>query len=210
MSHIIPATGPRLSAARVDALLAERGVTQTFALLAVRAYRRDTMGVPGRNDVGIYDDAIFLRHTGGVTNFNANCDPSKIGWNPGIGKPFALLQPGVWPFILGLHKGQYAALRQPYEEQAMNIGLRAAYPLGDPRTYGHFTVQRDDGRGHRYDDTGYHAINIHRGSEYGTSSWGCQTLPPREWPHFIALCQAQFPKTGQKWVPYCLIDGPVC
>lgn len=200
---------PKLSPDEVNRLLALHNVTQGVAILAVRGYRRDTMGKPGVNDVGIYDDALFVRHAGGVLNCNGNCDPSRIGWNPGVGKPFAQLKTGVWPFIIGLHKGQYTALRQPYEEQAMDLGLQRIFHADDPRAFGHFTVIRDNGQGSRYEDPGYHAINIHKGGIVGTSSWGCQTLPPDEWPEFIALVQSAMKSAGQRWLPYCLIDGPV-
>lgn len=200
MSDIIPASKPKLPLQEVNRLLTLHNVTAAVALLGVRGYRRDTMGRVGVNDAGMYDDAIFLRWPGAMLACNANCDPSRIGWNSPLGKPFAQLKTGVWPFIRGKHKGQYDALRQPYEEQAADLGLA---------DHGHFTVIRDDGKGRRYEDTGYHAINIHHGSTYGTSSWGCQTLPPLEWPDFIAATYREMKAAGQKWIPYCLIDGPV-
>lgn len=177
MSDLIPDSRPKLPMQEVNRLLNLHNVTVPVALLGVRGYRRDTMGRVGVNDVGMYDDAIFLRWPGAMLACNANCDPSRIGWNSAVGKPFAQLKTGIWPFIRGKHKGEYDALRQPYEEQAANLGLP---------NHGHFTVLRDDGKGQRYEDEGYHAINIHHGSTYGTSSWGCQTLPPPEWPDFIA------------------------
>jgi len=200
VSSIIPPQLPKLPAEVVNRILAANHVVHAVALLSVRAYRRDTMGKPGVNDAGIYDDAIFLRFPGGMLPFNANTDPSRFGWNADLGKPFAQLKCGTWPFIRGLHKGQYMALRQPYEEQADELDLP---------DHGHFTVIRDDGRGHRYEDNGYHAINLHRGGANGTSSWGCQTIPPDDYPRFIAAVTREMKAVGQKWIPNCLIDGPV-
>lgn len=200
---------PKLSPQEVNRLLALHNVTPAVAILGVRGYRRDTMGRVGVNDVGIYDDALFVRFPGGVLNCNGNTDPSRIGYNPGVGKPFAQLKTGVWPFILGLHKGKYMALRQPYEEQTPKLGLEHFFGIGDPRAIGHFTVIRDDGRGRRYEDTAYHAINIHMGGNNGTSSWGCQTLPPEGWHQFIDVVIREMKRAGQLWIPYCLIDGPV-
>ena len=98
-------------------------------------------------------------------------------------------------------------MRSP--ELAAALELERVFGPYDPRALGHFTVIRDDGKGHRYEDTGYHAINIHRGGLNGTSSWGCQTLPPLDWPDFIAALNRHMNASSQRWIPYCLIHGPV-
>lgn len=77
-------------------------------MLGVRAYYRDTMGVDKANDVGIYDDAIFLVSHLPMLACNANTDPSRLGWNAGVDKPFAVLQPGLWYFRRGPHKAHPA------------------------------------------------------------------------------------------------------
>ena len=61
-------------------------------------------------------------------------------------------------------------------------------------------------------DTGYFGVNIHRGGTSTTSSEGCQTLPPAQWPAFIAAAQDQARRVqGGKWkrvtIPYALIEG---
>lgn len=135
----------------------------------IRGYYRDTMGAPGVNDRGIYDDAIFIDAADGFASFNGNTDPSR--YRPGEGfseetKGIASLNPGAWyVHRFDKHKDEYLALCQ-----------RA----------GSVTVTRD-GKKEDYRDTGEFGINIHRGSYHGTSSLGCQTLHPDQWESFIAL-----------------------
>src|SRR5574341_591018 len=57
--------------------------------LGLRGYYCDTMGKPGTNDRGIYDDAICIVAPGIFLTYNANTDPSI--WRPGI----ASLVPGI-------------------------------------------------------------------------------------------------------------------
>ncbi len=208
---IIPPAKPKLPAAMVHALangannlnitiLLPNKKKPVVSVLAIRGYRRDSMGVPGVNDAGIYDDAAFLIVGEDVYPYNFNADPSVIGWNRALGKPFAQLKTGLWYFIRGLHKGKTKAFRQPDEDEAEQYGIP---------NFGHFTVIRDDGRGHKYEDTGYHAINGHSGSLAGTSSWGCITWPPTEWFDFQETAYAAMKKAQQTVLPVLLIDGPV-
>ncbi len=214
---IIPASRPKLDEREARHLLDLNGVPAlgcAVMLLAVRAYRRDSMGAPGVNDTGIYDDALFLVGPHIFRAYNANVDPVRIGWNPGVGKPFAQLVPGVWPFVKGLHKGRYAALRQPYEDQAVERDLATIFDRpDDPRALGHFTVRRTytdkAGKTHSYEDTGYHAINIHRGGTNGTSSWGCITIPPLEYAEFQPAVYSAMEAANQKWIPCSLLTGPL-
>ena len=81
MPPLTPAGKPRLSTADLQAALRRVGVdpaAEPLVVVGVRGYYRNTMGAPGVNDRGIYDDAIFL-HTPGVTAaFNGNTDPSRV------------------------------------------------------------------------------------------------------------------------------------
>jgi lysozyme len=130
------------------------------AVLGIRGYYQDSMGVAGKNDRGLYDDAAYICSDARCHPFNFNTDPSA--WRTGIA---TLKANAVYEFIPGKHKISsptgYAAFRQS----------------------GAFTVPRD-GTG---DDRGYFGINLHRGGEEGTSSLGCQTVPPRQWREFRDL-----------------------
>ncbi len=180
MSGIVPLSRPAWPIARAEPLVRRAGITAPVALLGVRGYFRDTMGVKGKNDVGIYDDAIFVLCPNGVISFNANTDPSRLGMNAKIGKPMAMLAPGTWTYMPGMHKGQYLALVQ-------------ARPV---------TVLRGD-----TEDTGWFGINIHKGGYNTTSSEGCQTIYPDQWDSFISLVQAQMARVERKTISYLLMEA---
>lgn len=216
MSILIPGNRPQLDPARVR-MIANDEIDKDAALfgkelraacpvkvLAVRGYFRDSMGAKGCNDVGLFDDAAFLISGANVYPFNWNADPSKVGWNDALGKPYAMLCEGIYPFIPGPHKGKGPAWRQPDEEQAGDIGLQGYFT--DYRARGHFRVYRD--RSLQHDpaaiQAGYYAINIHWGGSAGTSSWGCQTAPPAQWEEFRKLSYRL--AKNQPWLPYILID----
>src|SRR5947207_2114801 len=72
-----------------------------------------------------------------------------------VDKPYATLKDGVWRFAKGWHRrgqpGGHKALRQPENCP--------------------FTVIRDAAKGRdSYEESGYFAINLHRGGEWSTSS----------------------------------------
>jgi lysozyme len=136
------------------------------------------MGAPARNDRGIYDDAIFLVSPSAFVAFNANTDPSIRR------RGVAVLRPGVWRYRVGIH-GLSRPVRERYE------ALVQAAPV---------TVRRDDVG----DDTGWFGINIHRGATNTTSSIGCQTIPPAQWPEFMRLVKREMRKYGVPEIPYVL------
>lgn len=184
-----PAGRPKMTADEVRALVAARH--PDFAppdcfVVAIRGYYPDTLGKPGVNDRGVYDDALFLFTPAGFRAFNGNTDPSRgrPGRGTGAGKGMARLKAGVWrAHRVGKHKGQYLALIQ---------------------TGGPVTVIRDGVAGD-YEDTGWFGINVHKGGINSTSSEGCLTIPPDQWPDFIARVQG--PARAQGVVPVVLLEG---
>ncbi|WP_121355239.1 hypothetical protein [Flavisolibacter nicotianae] len=195
MPLTLPATGkPRLSTKEIEDFLEPYGIDRDkFPLLVMgfRGYYKDTMGAPGVNDRGIYDDAIVIHSPSATATFNGNTDPSayKKGTGFGAAKGMASLKAGPW-FVhkFDLHHGKYLALCQ-------RLGAVTVIRDGDPP----------------YTDTGYFGINIHRGGYNGTSSLGCQTIHPEQWDSFIHLSVDQAKRyLGTKWnkvcIPYVLID----
>lgn len=191
---IIPSEKPRLSSAELQNLIAPFAVDRTkfpVVVVGIRGYYKNSMGAPGVNDRGIYDDAIFIDSQQGMVAFNANTDPSS--YRPGSGtdanKGMATLNAGVWyAHKFDLHRGKYLALCQKA---------------------GKVTVTRDGTP--PYPDTGYFGINIHCGGYNETSSEGCQTVHPGQWDSFIALAVDQVKRYfGQSWkqqvVPYILLE----
>jgi len=191
MTLALPSARPRLSEADLIARLKPLGLTDADKLFVagIRGYYRDTMGRPGANDRGIYDDAIFIVARGlHFSSYNANTDPSgyRAGTGKGAAKGMASLKAGLWrAHRLGLHKGQYEALVQ---------GGNAV------------TVTRDGNP--PYDDTGWFGINIHRGGFNTTSSEGCQTIHPSQWGAFIANVEDLAERLGRRSaiIPYALLE----
>lgn len=204
-------TLPKAKRALIEALAADHwarfGIMHaplpSHYLIGVRGYRSDSMGKPGMNDFGIWDDAIFYVSPTTFLAENANTDPSRVGWNGNAGKPMAVLNPGFWPFRRGPHKGRIPALRQMTSEEARFRG-------GVPND-GRFSVTRTYAVGDKrnYQEAGYYAINVHPGGEVGTSSEGCQTLPKGRSDKFLQTVwdETEAAKINVIW--YGLIDGPI-
>lgn len=172
--------------------------------LAVRGYRSESMGPTPENDVGIVDDLLVWDEEGGEWGaVNANLDPSKLGWNSAIGKPFAVLQPGIWDFYPGAHRGRAPAYRQADDAAvAKKLGIR---------NDGQFLVLRSWGRHDKRNkfEWGHQQINIHPMTVSSTSSWACLTIP---WDLSDQWCndsQAALTRHQQKTLPVALINGPV-
>ena len=171
-------------------------------LVGVRGYRRDTMGKPGVNDFGIWDDAIFYVSPNMFLAENGNTDPSRAGWNAGAGKPMAVLQSGVWAFRRGAHKGVIPALRQMTLEEARKRNVP---------NEGRFTVTRTyaPGDSRNYQEAGYYAINMHPGGINGTSSEGCQTIPSDRAKKFLQAVWDDTLNAKLDCIWYMLVDGPI-
>lgn len=188
MSVMLPPCRPRATSELIsDVLLGKNPqkviVHNPVVILGVRGYYRDTMGVPGQNDIGIYDDALFIHSPNITAAFNANTDPSIE--RPGM----AHLCVGLWWYQIGIH-----GLSKPKNRQYQ--ALIQAAPV---------TVNRTGGGA----ETGWFGINIHRGGYNTTSSEGCQTLYPDQYDAFLATVKDQLARFNLKSVPYLLIDGPI-
>jgi hypothetical protein len=165
---ITPPSRPRLTRPELEeriraAFNVQPADLPPFYICGIRGYYRDTMGKPGANDRGIYDDALFIVSPNVFAGFNGNTDPSTHR------QRIANLEPGIWPsYQFDTHRGS------------------APHPAICQRK-GPVTVRRD-GVGL---DTGMFGINIHMGSNSGTSSLGCQTIPPAQWVAFYQLAKAE-------------------
>jgi lysozyme len=192
---MIPPNKPRASLSVVVEAAAkaigDRPMPETFVLMD-RAYYDRTMGKPG-NDVGIYDDAAFIVSPLGFTSWNANTDPSRYGWNPNAGKYMARLKPGIYTFRRLKHRAS-----SPSGYMAFGQGP-------DPVTVER--IRRDGTIAET--ETGCFGINLHRGGVNGTSSEGCLTIPPVQWPVFDHTLSDILKRTGAKTFTLILIDGPI-
>jgi hypothetical protein len=171
--------------------------------LAVRGYRQRTIGNPERNDVGEVDDLLYWQSPEGMDMTNANTDPSKLGWNHGVGKPYGMLQPGIWDFYAGSHRG-----RRPAFRQADNAEVALKYGI---RNQGKFLVERmwgwNDPR--NYMEWGHQQVNIHPMSISSTSSWLCLTIPVDHSDRWIGGAQRVMKIHKQPVFSVVLIEGPI-
>lgn len=178
-----PLTTPKLALADVDKIIRKHKITAPVVLVGIRGYYKDTMGKPGQNDRGLYDDAMFIVSPTHFSSWNGNTDPSV--YRPGI----ASLVPGVHMYRKGNH-----GISRP----------GGGYPAFRPATPGEqLPVTRDGVLNPR---PGV-AINIHRGGKNTTSSEGCQTLPPQQWDAFYAALSGEMKRHSVKTFPYVLVDG---
>lgn len=96
---------PKMSREEIAAIINNSGVRSDVVIVGIRGYYRDSMGISGRNDRGIYDDAIFVLSPNEFQAFQANVDPSNFK------KGIANLKAGVYKVVKWIHKGKYAALQ---------------------------------------------------------------------------------------------------
>jgi hypothetical protein len=179
MMEIVPPKRPEITIAYATELIRAHGIVGP-ALLGRRGYYRDTMGEAGKNDRGIYDDAIALVTPDFFKAWNANTDPSRFQ------QAIAVLRPGVWDYKLGIH-GLSKPKAQQYEALVQADVVR---------------VLRDGGKL----DAGFFGINIHRGGYTTTSSLGCQTIYPDQWDDFIGCVKREMTRLSLKVIPYVLTE----
>ncbi len=179
---MIPKNRPRIERKTTEQLLRLRKVSDPVCLVGIRGYYRDSMGAKGKNDTGLFDDAIILVSPNAHIAWNANVDPTRLGWNPKVRKPMAQLKTGVYRYKVGKH------------------GLRTGNPYTALVQAGPVTVHRGD-----KEETGWFGINIHAAGRT-TSSEGCQTIPRAggQWDSFIATVQSELKRNNAKTVSYVL------
>lgn len=180
---MLPNSTPKLALSEVERLIRKAKIVDQVVLVGIRGYYRDTMGKPGVNDRGIYDDALFIVSPRHFSAWNANTDPSVA--RHGI----ATLLPGVHRYRRGKH-----GLSRP----------GGGYPAFRPATPGEQLPVRRDGVASPRPGI---AINIHRGSTTTTSSEGCQTLPPHQWAGFYAALDGELREFKQTTFPYLLHEN---
>ncbi|WP_298220797.1 hypothetical protein [Flavobacterium sp.] len=180
-----PKSKPKMPSAQLHELISPFNIDRIkypVLVIGIRGYYKDTLGLPGKNDIGIYDDAIFIDSKEASVSFNANTDPSVK--RPGIA---TLVANAVYLYKIGMHnmKAPYKALRQ----------------------FGRVTVIRA-GQSKPETDTSAAPfyIDIHKGGFNTTSSLGCQTIHPTQWPSFIALVEGEMKRNNQTVIPYILIE----
>lgn len=190
---MIPKAKPRAPRSVVHAAAAKewkkdktRGAMPEFYVLFVRGYYRDSMGKPGVNDRGIYDDAAFVVGPDTFASFRANADPSY--YKTGVSS----LMVGWDEYRPGLHP----------------ISRPGGYPAFRPATAGERLAVTRDGEAGRSRTDGV-ANNIHKGGYRTTGSAGCLTIYPGEWGAFHALVSLELRRSSKKKFWRGLIDGPI-
>ena len=170
----------------------------------VRGYRFKTMGNPERNDVGIFDDAAFLCTPTIFLAENSNTDPSRLGWNPGVGKPYGMLKSNrVWWFYPGAHRGRRPAFRQADDATvAKMFGIPHQGRFEVTRMWGHSDPRNRDEWGHQQ-------VDIHPASLSSTASWLCLTLPVDRADAFLQIATDELKRHALKTIPVILLEGPI-
>jgi hypothetical protein len=179
---IVPNSKPQLKQAEAIKIISKFKLDEyPVKLLGIRGYYKQTMGNPLTNDVGLYDDAIFIIAPQLFGSYNANTDPSVKRTGVAMVKANT-----VTLYKVGLHnmKAPYEALRQNGNVTVIREGQ------------GEFT----DSQNNRF------WINIHKGGYNTTSSLGCQTVYPTQWISFMESVKDQLKRNNQKIIPYVLVE----
>jgi len=178
-----PSLKPQITRDLIERLVIDYHPQERAVLVGIRGYYRDSMGAKGKNDRGIYDDAIILLSPFVFEAFNANTDPS-------------IFRQGIATLAQGMHyyrKGKHGISRPG-----------GGYPALRPATPGEQLPVTRDGV---TDPRPGVAINIHKGSYNSTSSEGCQTIHPDQWKFFIEMTYGEMDRFHQSRIPYILAEN---
>jgi lysozyme len=184
MSNMLPSGRPQLTKTDAERLLATYDLVKyPVRILGIRGYFQKTMGKTPSNDVGIYDDALFIVAPSYFKSFNANTDPSRIF------KDVAVLKAGgPYLYKIGMH------------------GVSGPHPYLALRQNGNVTVIRNGTTEITDNPSRRFYIDIHRGGYNTTSSLGCQTIHPDQWEEFFDAVNAQLKANNQTIISYILIE----
>jgi hypothetical protein len=177
---------PQIKRETLEALLTQHGVSlslEKVVLVGIRGYFRNSMGRPGQNDVGIFDDALIWITPTEMYAFNGNTDPTREF--PHV----ANLKLGAWKYKPGVHHGMSGNTPYPAFVQAGDVTV----------------LRYVDGKDWN-PDTGQFGIHIHHGGA-GTSSLGCQTIVLAQWDEFKKLGDHLLEKAGKKEFTYLLVEN---
>lgn len=169
-------------------------------------YFWDTMGVPGKNDRKINDDAIGAVSKGRIDiRFGANTDPSVYRTGVATLRPNQVIwyRPG-W-HRLGTPSG-HKAFRQDSPVVVKRDGTENFRKGTTHHTYG---VCLGNGF---WTDLGFDDrfwTNLHRQTGSGTSSLGCLTLPRSAWDIFYRVVMVELTELSITRFPMILIQGPI-
>lgn len=158
-----------------------KNVDAPVIILGVRGYYKKMGEDPLRNEINIYDDALFVWSQNGYASFNGNTDPSIL--RPHVAK----LKPGIWQYRLGIH-----GLSKPKDRQYPALVQAAPVTV----------IRYQEG-----EDTGWFGINIHKGSLNTTSSLGCITLVPSQWSQFFETVKGEMARAKVSRVPFVLAEN---
>lgn len=192
---IKPANRPQMDHLEALNILGAAGLSKSKAcFLMLRGYFLDTMGVKGKNDRRIYDDALFYVEANQFLACNANADPN--GYRSGHGEAedtmgmLTIKDPQICYYKPGLHKG-----RPAFRQNRPLYGWRDA-----DSSVKESKIQVVDGI-KVYTVFGEFAANLHDSPETSTSSLGCLTVPKPQFVPMRDFVYARMKALGMKEIP---------
>lgn len=172
-------------------------------LLGVRGYFLDSLGEPGQNDRGIYDDAIIICSPTAYATFLANVDPSVTRDKVAVLEPEQVVQ-----YRPGMHRPNSASGHMAWRQDSPVIVRRDNYirPIGFKSDEWGISLGNGLWTDRGFSDRFW--INLHRGGRNTTSSLGCQTIQLSDWTSFYLLLKREQQVHNVPVVHYCLTQDP--